>query len=185
MVVVDGQGLPVGKQLVSASPHETRFIETTLDQNSAPAKFGRLIYDRAADSNALRQQLTDRGVDLIAPENPVRKRHVQDRRKLRRYRRRWKVQRTIAWLGNYRRLVVRYENKLHVYSAFFHLACAMIVLSGEAVALDQEGLGPGACGGHGDRDAGQAAASDENVHLGADGDGAGGFGDRGGHRGLR
>jgi transposase len=128
MVVVDGQGLPVGKQLVSASPHETKFIEATIDDSFAPAKVQRLIYDRAADSNALRQQLADRGIDLIAPENPTRKRHVQDGRKLRRYRRRWKVERTLAWLGNYRRLVVRYENKLHVYSAFFHVACIMIVL---------------------------------------------------------
>lgn len=128
MVVVDGQGLPVGKQLVSASPHETKFIESTLEQSFAPAKVQRVIYDRAADSRALRQQLADRGIDLIAPDNPCRTRPVQDKRKLRRYRRRWKVERTIAWLGNYRRLVVRYENKLHVYSAFFHLACAMIVL---------------------------------------------------------
>ena len=128
MVVVDGQGLPVGKQLVSASPHETKFIEGIIDDSFAPAKVVRLIYDRAADSNALRQQLADRGIDLIAPENPTRKRPVQDKRKLRRYRRRWRMERTIAWLGNYRRLVVRYENKLHVYSAFFHLACIMIVL---------------------------------------------------------
>jgi transposase len=128
MVVVDGQGVPLGKQLASASPHETKLIEATLDQSFAPDKVQRLIYDRAADSNALRQQLATRGIDLIAPENPTRKRRVQDRRKLRRYRRRWKMERTFAWIGNYRRLVVRYENKLHVYSAFFHIACIMIVL---------------------------------------------------------
>jgi len=128
MVVVDGQGVPLGKQLASASPHETKLIEATLDRSFAPEKVQRLIYDRAADSNALRQQLADRGIDLIAPENPRRKQRVQDRRKLRRYRRRWKMERTFAWIGNYRRLVVRYETKLHVYSAFFHIACIMIVL---------------------------------------------------------
>lgn len=129
MVVVDGQGLPVGKQLASASPHESKLIESTLDESFAPTKIQRLIYDKAADSNALRQQMADRGIDLIAPENRSRNTHVQDRRKLRRYRRRWKMERTFAWIGNYRRLVVRYENKLHVYSAFFHLACIMIVLN--------------------------------------------------------
>ena len=128
MVVVDGQGIPVGKQLASASPHETKLIEGTLESSFAPDKVQRLIYDKAADSNALRQRMADRGIDLIAPENRSRKTHVQDRRKLRRYRRRWKMERTFAWIGNYRRLVVRYENKLHVYSAFFHLACIMIVL---------------------------------------------------------
>ncbi len=53
---------------------------------------------------------------------------MQDQRKLRRYRRRWKMERTFAWLGNYRWLVVRYENRLHVDSGFFHLSCIMIVL---------------------------------------------------------
>ena len=115
MVVVDGQGIPVGKQLVSASPHESRFIEATVQGSFAPAKVERLIYDKAADGNALRQRMAERGIDLIAPENRSRKTPVQDKR-------------TFAWLGNYRRLVVRYENKLHVYSAFFHLACIMIVL---------------------------------------------------------
>jgi transposase len=128
MVVVDGQGLPLGKQLASASPHESKLIEPTLDQSYAPEKIERLIYDKAADSNALRQRMADRGIDLIAPELRCRTRRVQDRRKLRRYRRRWKMERTFAWVGNYRRLVVRYERKLHVYCAFFHLACIMIVL---------------------------------------------------------
>ena len=128
MVVVDGQGIPLGKQLASASPHETQLIESTLDQSYAPGKVRRLIYDKAADSNALRQRMAERGIDLIAPENRSRKTRVQDGRKLRRYRRRWKMERTFAWIGNSRRLVVRYESKLHVYSAFFHIACIMIVL---------------------------------------------------------
>jgi transposase len=128
MVVVDGQGLPLGKQLASASPHESKLIESTLDQSYGVEKIQRLIYDKAADSNALRQRMADRGIDLIAPENRSRKKRVQDRRKLRRYRRRWKMERTFAWIANSRRLVVRYERRLHIYSAFFHLACVMIVL---------------------------------------------------------
>jgi transposase len=128
MVVVDGQGLPVGKQLVSASPHESKLLEATLQDSFAPAKVQRVIYDKAADSNVLRARMAELGIDLIAPELRSRKTQVQDKRKLRRYRRRWKMERTFAWLGNYRRLVVRYENKLHVYSAFFHLACIMIAL---------------------------------------------------------
>jgi Transposase DDE domain len=53
---------------------------------------------------------------------------TQDGRALRRYRRRWIVERTIGWLGNYRRLVVRYDRSLRIYRAFFHIACFMIVL---------------------------------------------------------
>ncbi|MGH9779907.1 MAG: transposase, partial [Candidatus Acidiferrales bacterium] len=53
---------------------------------------------------------------------------TQDGRALRRYRRRWIVERTIAWLGNYRRLTTRWYRSLTIYQAFFHIACFMIVL---------------------------------------------------------
>jgi len=46
----------------------------------------------------------------------------------RRYRKRWKIERTFAWLGNFRRLVVRYERDTLMYSAFFHLACCLILV---------------------------------------------------------
>jgi transposase len=47
---------------------------------------------------------------------------------LRRYKRRWIVERTIGWLGNFRRWVVRSDRSLTIYQAFFHIACFMIVL---------------------------------------------------------
>jgi transposase len=47
---------------------------------------------------------------------------------LRRYKRRWIVGHTFAWLGNFRRLVVRHDRSLTIYQAFFHIACFMIVL---------------------------------------------------------
>ena len=47
---------------------------------------------------------------------------------MRRYRRRWIVERTFAWLGYFRRLTVRYARLLATYGGFFHLACALLVL---------------------------------------------------------
>lgn len=90
----------------------------------------RLIYDRAADSDPLRTRLQEeRGIELICPHRKNRKKKAtQDGRKLRRYKRRWIVERTFAWFGNFRRLVVRYERKLSVYKAFFHLACVILTL---------------------------------------------------------
>jgi len=130
LVVVDGQGLPLGKLLASASPHDSRLLEATLDATYQAQRIQRLIYDRAADSDLLRQRLAARGIDLIAPHRRGRIRPpTQDGRKLRRYKRRWKMERTFAWLSNFRRLVVRYEHKLQLYSAFFHLACILIVLA--------------------------------------------------------
>jgi transposase len=138
MVVVDGQGLPLGKHLCSASPHETRLAETTLaticvgrrtHAGRPRQKPLRLIADRGYDSDPLRARLAKRGIELIAPHRWNRSKPVtQDGRALRRYRRRWKVERTFAWLGNFRHLVVRYDRSLTIYSAFFHIACIMIVL---------------------------------------------------------
>ncbi|MDP7663454.1 MAG: DDE transposase, partial [Nitrospinota bacterium] len=38
------------------------------------------------------------------------------------------VERTHAWLQNYRRVLVRYERLAALYLGFVHLACALIVL---------------------------------------------------------
>ena len=138
MVVVDGEGVPLGKQLYSASPHEARLAEETLasvrvsrrHRRGRPRqKARRVIADRAYDSDPLRERLATRGIELIAPHRWNRsKPRQQDGRALRRYRRRWKVERTLAWLGNFRRLVVRYDRSITIYEAFFHIACFMIVL---------------------------------------------------------
>jgi transposase len=138
MVVVDGAGVPLGDHLHSASPAEVRLAETTL----AAIRVGRrhragrprqkpvrVIADKAYDSDPLRKRLRRRGIELICPHKKNRVRSAtQDGRALRRYRRRWIVERTIGWLGNYRRLVVRYDRSLQIYRAFFHIACFMIVL---------------------------------------------------------
>ena len=72
----------------------------------------RLIYDKAADSDRLQKRLSARRIDLIVPHRAGRvKLPLQDGRKLRPYRRRWKIERTIAWIQNSRRLVVRYDRK--------------------------------------------------------------------------
>ena len=89
----------------------------------------RVIADKAYDSDPLRARLQRRGIELICPHKRNRVRPAtQDGRALRRYRHRWIIERTIAWLGNFRRLVVRYDRSLKMYQAFFHMACFMIVL---------------------------------------------------------
>jgi transposase len=138
MVVVDGQGIPLGKQLYSASPNEVRLAEETLASihvtrrgrgGRARQKPQRVIADRAYDSDPLRARLAARGIELIAPHRGNRgKPPTQDGRALRRYRRRWKVERTFAWLGNFRRLVVRYDRSITIYEGFFQIACFMIAL---------------------------------------------------------
>ena len=138
MVVVDGQGIPLGSTLASASPAEVTLAEETLETVKVPRNGRgrpkkrpvRLIADKAYDSDPLRKRLKTFKIDLIVPHRKNRKKpKVQDGRKLRRYRKRWKVERTFAWLGNYRRLLVRHEREINMYRAFFHLACIIIVLN--------------------------------------------------------
>lgn len=89
-----------------------------------------MIGDRAYDSDQLDQQLRERyGIELIAPHrSPRTKTITQDGRALRRYPRRWKIERLFAWLHNYRRLVTRWEYHAANFLAMLHLACALILL---------------------------------------------------------
>jgi transposase len=88
----------------------------------------RLVADRGYDSRALWARLQRRGIDLVVPHRRGRRQGWQDGRKLRRYRRRWIVERTIAWLLSFKRLVVRCERRLDLYCAFVHVACLLITL---------------------------------------------------------
>jgi transposase len=136
MVLVDGQGLPLGVRLESASPSEVKLAEATLAEVRVPRPKGRprqkperIIADRGYDSDPLRERLKKRGIELIAPYRKNNKeRRYQDGRKLRRYKRRWIVERTNSWLGQFRRLLVRHEHLLSTYYAFFYLACFWITL---------------------------------------------------------
>ena len=88
----------------------------------------RLIGDKAYDSDPLDKKLAaEYGIELIAP-NRRRKRKTQDGRKLRRYRRRWKVERLFAWMHNFRRLVTRWEYLIENFLGFVRLACIHMML---------------------------------------------------------
>src|SRR5262245_5665497 len=134
MVVVDGQGIPLGSQLTSGTPHEVSFAESTLAsigvfRGGRPKKPLRVIADCGYDSNPLRLRLKKRGILFLAPYRSNRTRDLMnDGRNMRRYRKRWKVERTFAWFGNFRRLIVRYDRHLSSYRAFFYLACALITM---------------------------------------------------------
>jgi transposase len=104
--VVDGQGIPLGSQLLEASPAEVTLVEHTL--NGVAPRHRRKITRLIVDCDSLREHLEEQGIQLICPHRKGRKRRKQqDGRALRRYRHRWKIERTFAWLSNFRRLVVR------------------------------------------------------------------------------
>lgn len=129
MAIADRAGLPISIHLASASPHEITLVETTLEHRFTQAAPQRMIGDKAYDSDPVDQRLAERNVELIAPHRANRiSPPTQDGRSLRRYRRRWKVERLNAWLQNFRRLVVRYEYHAANFLGMLHLACMVILL---------------------------------------------------------
>ena len=129
MAVADGDGLPLAVHTTSASPHEVSLVTDTLLESFVDEFPERLIGDKAYDSDPLDEELATAGIEMIAPHRGNRKKPAtQDGRPLRRYRRRYKVERLFAWLQNFRRLVVRYEYNQENFLGFVHLGCILILL---------------------------------------------------------
>jgi transposase len=129
MGIADGHGLPLALRTESASPAEVKLVPATLDARVVAEVPERLIGDKAYDSDRLDEQLMQEyGTELIAPNKVNRRVPTQDARPLRRYRRRWKIERMFAWLFNFRRLVVRYEYHAENFQGLVHLAAAVILL---------------------------------------------------------
>ena len=138
MLVIEGNGLPLGFHLNSATTAEVRLAEATLDTISVPHSRGRprqrprkLVADRAYDSSAFRATLRRRGIGMCIPpkRRPARWRPKRGRPVVARteeYRCRYKVERSFAWLGNFRRLLIRWEHLFSVYRSFFAVTVMML-----------------------------------------------------------
>jgi transposase len=62
------------------------------------------------------RDINRRAVELIAPYRKNNKQPCyEDGRKMRHYTRRWILERANAWLGQFRRLLVRHERLLSTY----------------------------------------------------------------------
>lgn len=128
MAVADRHGLPLAIGIASGQRNEVTLVEETLDARFTKALPKRLIGDKAYDSNKLDARLALRGVEMIAPHNPTHVNRTQDGRPLRRYRRRWKVERLFAWLLRFRRIHTRYEPKPQNFLAWLKFGCLVIFL---------------------------------------------------------
>jgi transposase len=129
MAVADGTGLPLAVHTASATPHEVTLVTDPLAQTFITTRPEPLIGDKVYDSDPLDAELATLGIEMIAPHRAARKKPAtQDGRPLRRYRRRWKVERLFAWLQNFRRLVVRHEYYAENFLGFVRLGCIVILL---------------------------------------------------------
>ena len=131
-MAVERHGVPVGVLTDAADVGEADLggrvmarVPAELTGTDVP-----VVADRGFDSDTLRDDLAAAGYRLLAPHRKNRKRPSRnDGRRMRRYRRRYIVDRTFGWLHSYRRLPVRHEYYAFLYDGFLHLARALIAIS--------------------------------------------------------
>jgi transposase len=127
MAMADRHGLPVACGIASGQRHEATLVKDLLSSRFVEEKPQNLIGDKAYDSNKLDAEMAAEGIEMIAPNHVTRLHQTQDRRRLRRYCRRWRIERLFAWLMRSRRLVTRYEHKAQNFLALLQLACAQLL----------------------------------------------------------
>ena len=90
----------------------------------------RIIGDKAYDSDPLRDALRSVGIELLAPHrsNRTEESRTNDGRRMRRYKRRWRVERFFAWAGSFRRFLTRYERLETTLNAVVNATCLFITL---------------------------------------------------------
>ena len=128
LAIVDRHGLPLSVSTHAANHHEVTLVQLSFDFYMIEAKPQKLIGDKAYDSDQLDQSLKEQGVDMIAPHRSNRALKTQDGRALRRYQRRWLVERFFAWLQWKRRLLVRWEYYIANFLGFIQLASITMLL---------------------------------------------------------
>ena len=138
--------MPLGFHLDGTNRVEVRLAEQTLDTIQVARLRGRpkqrpqkLVADRGYDSSAFRRVLRSRGIRMCIPPKrrpknwkakrgrPVVAREVE-------YRLRFTVERSFAWLGNFRRLLIRWERLFKVYRSGFAFV-VMLLCVRRAAAL--------------------------------------------------
>jgi len=129
MGIVDRNGLPLAVCTHAANHHEVTLVQLTFDFYMIEAKPEKLIGDKAYDSDDLDDDPGKQGIDMMAPHKSNRiKEQTQDGRKLRRYERRWIVERFFSWLQWHRRLLVRGEYYAENFLGLVQLASICMLL---------------------------------------------------------
>jgi transposase len=126
-VITEASGIPLASVLTSANTNDITQLQTLVE--AIPAVAGkpgrprrrpqRVQGDRGYDSEPHRQWLRRLGIEpLLAKRNTPHGSGLGVHR--------WVVERTLAWLHQFRRLRIRYERRADMHEAFLTLACALI-----------------------------------------------------------
>jgi transposase len=126
-VVTDRQGIPLAELTTAANVNETTVLERLLDA-IPPVKGkvgrprrrpGKLHADKAYRSRRNQGVLRRRRI-----KSRIARPKIESSEKLGRFR--WVVERTIAWMDQMRRLLIRYERRNDIYHGFYDLGCCLI-----------------------------------------------------------
>ena len=128
-IVVEGHGWPLGIALFSANHHEAGCVDRTMSSLKYLPHPVNLLGDTAYSSKPLTKRLyRNFKIRLTAPPKRHYVHFFHDRRRLRRGKRRWMVERSFAWMKSLRRLETRWEVKGINFLGFLELGCAMILI---------------------------------------------------------
>jgi transposase len=127
-LLVDAAGLPLAALVSAANRHDSLFVAPVLDRIAGVKGAGRgrprrrpakLHADKGYDHRRVRRYLAARGITAR-----IARRGIESSQRL--GRRRWVVERTLAWLLAFRRLALRYDRSEQTITALLALACALI-----------------------------------------------------------
>lgn len=129
-VVTDARGLPLGMATAAASVSEQALLVPALDDVPVEVPEGTpVVADKGHDSDPLRDDVEAAGFIPVIPHRTNRVKPARaDGRRLRRYKRRWTVERTNAWLHCYRGLAVRWSHYSFLYNGLVYLAFIQMAL---------------------------------------------------------
>ena len=126
-LLVDGTGLPLAWSVTGGNRNEITQLIPLLDR--VPPVAGRLgrprrrpecvIADRGYDHDSHRRLLRGRGIRPL-----ISRRKTERGSGLGRYR--WVVERTLSWLHQFKRLLVRFERRADIHDALLGLACCLV-----------------------------------------------------------
>jgi transposase len=124
--LADANGLPLVVGVSAANTHDSQLLQPlvlgipAIRSRRGPRRRtpDKLRADKGYDYDVHRAWLRDRG---ITPR--IARRGIDSTERLGRHR--WKIERTIAWLGGYRRLTIRYERHANLFAAFLSLAATL------------------------------------------------------------
>ena len=119
--------MPLAVKLTGANTHDSQVVLELVDAVPPIRRpLGRprkrpsaLVADKAYDSQKIRTELRRR---RIKPQ--IARRGWRQEPGLGRLR--WVVERTLAWLGQFRRLRIRYERLAEIHEAFLTIGCILI-----------------------------------------------------------